>query len=456
VAALAMRIEPSIGYALSQFNNHGLSEALGLFVAGASLPRHPQSKVWSRTGRKFFEREVLTQFAPDGSYSQNSVNYHRLALKLGILYLLVCERTGSPPSVPVVERLRIAARFLRNMMDDATGWLPNYGHNDGTNVLALSSCDYRDYRPVLQLAAVVLDGRRIFDVGPWDEEAGWLVGESMEEVPLEISATESMCATNGGYYCIRQERDLAFVRCHSHNCRPAHADMLHFDLRRDGANLLCDSGSYQYYDPERNWGPHFSSTAAHNTLTIDGQDQMSRLGTFLWGSWTRSRVLVKGESASKSGLYFVGEHDGYLKRFGIRHRRSVLYRNGSWLIVDDAIYDGQESHDLTLAWHLDMAWEYDEPSGRFRHPRTALNLCVYAEGAERTALCGEKNYPESAHSPYYGDLEPIAVHKVCKTAAHSFRFITAVFEGDELAVESGAVSWHGLRIPVQYSPEPWI
>jgi asparagine synthase (glutamine-hydrolysing) len=429
---------------------------MALFVAGARLPHHPRSRVWSRDGRKLFEQEILRQFAPDGSYSQNSTNYHRLALKLGIIYVLVGERAGQEPSNAVIERLRKAARFLRNMMDDETGWLPNYGANDGANVMALSSCDYRDFRPVLQLAAIVLDGRRIFDKGPWDEEAAWLCGENLDNYPLESSASESMRAIDGGYYCIRQETDFAFIRCHSYTSRPAHADMLHFDLWRDGHNLLADSGSYQYYDPKRDWGVHFASTAAHNTLIVDGQDQMSRLGTFLWGSWTRSRVLKSGEPDTETGLRFVGEHDGYLKRFGVRHKRSILCLRGNWLIVDDAIYGTEAAHDLTVTWHLDPAWKLDEPSGHFRHTRAGLNLFVYAEGAERATLSHEDHYPESARSLYYGDLEPAPVHKVCKRTARSFRFITALFKDEELPIESGVISWQDLRIPVEYSPEPWI
>ncbi len=460
VAAMAIRIEPVIGYALSQVSNHTLSDALGLFVAGVSLPHHPRSQTWLRKGSHFFELHVLKQFEPDGSYCQDSMNYHRLVLKLGVIYVLLCKRAGRPPSDSVVGRLKGAAGFLRNMMDDGTGWLPNYGANDGANLMALSNCDYRDFRPILQLATIVLEGRRIFDKGPWDEEAVWLCGEHIYDYPLEVSTGEPMRATSGGYYCIRQEQDLAFIRCHTFKKRPlGHADMLHLDLWRDGVNLLCDSGTYQYYDPERDWGTHFTSTAAHNAIVVDGQDQMSSLGTFLWGSWTRSRVLMTGEPGRETGLTglcFVGEHDGYLRRFGIRHRRSVLCRNGSWLIVDDAIYDRQESHDLTLAWHLDAAWECNEPSGHFRHPITGTNLSVYAEGAERAALSHEEHYPESARSLYYGDLAPITVYKVCKKTARSFRFITALTEDEEVAVESGVLLWHGLKIPVHYSPEPWI
>ena len=456
VAALADRIEPSIGYALSQFNNHGLSEALGLFISGVSLPNHPRSETRLRKGRKLFEQQVLKQFAPDGSYSQNSMNYERLALKLGVIYLLVCRRSGRPASDPVVGRLRAATGFLRNMMDDATGCLPNYGPNDGANLMSLSSCGYGDFRPTLQLASVVLDARRIFGTGPWDEEAAWLCGENIEEHPLEIGAGESMCATDGGYYCIREKRDLAFVRCHTHKSRPGHADMLHLDLWRDGVNLLCDSGTYQYYDPKRNWGTYFASTAAHNTLMVDEHDQMTRLGLFLWGSWARSQVKTIRKSETEAGLCFVGEHDGYLKRFGIRHRRSLLYRNGDWLIVDDAIYEGQGSHDLTLAWHLDAAWEYDEPSGRYRHPLTGAILSVHGEGLECADHRGEEHYPEGARSLYYGDVEPITFYTVRANTAQSFRFVTALTEGDELVIESGVVSWHGLRIPVRYSTEPWI
>ena len=458
VGALAGRIEPAIGYALSQFNNHSLSETLGLLAAGTCLPNHPRSLIWRSKGRKLFEQQVLKQFTPPGSYVQNSFNYERMALKLGICYVLICKNGTHPASDAVVERLSSAADFLRNMMDDSTGRLPNYGANDGANIMAMSGCDYRDFRPVLQLAAVVTGGRRLFERGPWDEEPAWLCGLDMYECPAESASGGSVREPIGGYYGMRQNRDMAFIRCHTHKTRPGHADMLHFDLWRKGINLLCDSGTYRYFDPQHGRDSYFPSTPAHNTLVVDGRDQMTRLRRFLWGSWTRSRILAydsletsRGETVTR----FIGEHDGYVKHFGIRHRRTVIGYNDEWAVIDDAVFTRSGSHLLALIFHMDDGWECPSGDGPAYHPGAGMRLTTFAGDAERIFLSGEEHFPVTARSLYYGALEAGKVMKFQKRSDRSFRIVTLVTADRDITVEDGHVVWTDLRIPAKFSPVLW-
>ncbi|MFC1574352.1 alginate lyase family protein [Candidatus Latescibacterota bacterium] len=454
VTALAQRIEPAIGYAVAQFNNHSLSEALGLFVAGASLSNHPRSQKWLRKGRRIFEQHAVRQFASDGSYTQNSMNYERLALKLGVLYALVCKSVGQSASDTVTERLKSAAYFLRNLMDNATGYVPNYGANDGANLMALSSCEYRDFRPVLQLAGVALMGRRFFSKGLWDEESAWLCGKKIGDYPLERTAGEPMRALSGGYYCLRQNQDMGFIRCHTHKSRPGHADMLHLDLWRNGVNLLCDSGTYQYYDLQRNWGDYFSSTVAHNTLTVDRADQMTRLGKFLWGSWTRSRVIPY-DSFESPMAGIICEHDGYIKRYDVRYRRAVLVCGGEWVIIDDAIFTRKASHTVTLTWHLDAGWEPDATSRIVHYHEAGATLFVLSDGADWEFLTGAEHYPETLCSRYYGDVSESPVLKLSKKVDCSYRFVTLVAHDRKTQIDNGRLHWHGLKIPIGFSRQMW-
>jgi len=46
IAVTADRIEAYTGYALSQNNNHGISEAMGLFTAGLLFPEFQRAESW--------------------------------------------------------------------------------------------------------------------------------------------------------------------------------------------------------------------------------------------------------------------------------------------------------------------------------------------------------------------------------------------------------------------------
>src|SRR5690606_17608196 len=75
------RINDAIGYALSQRNNHAISEAAGLIALGVRLRDvHPAAGAWLRRGERLLNRLVPEQFARDGWYIQHSFTYMRLAV----------------------------------------------------------------------------------------------------------------------------------------------------------------------------------------------------------------------------------------------------------------------------------------------------------------------------------------------------------------------------------------
>ena len=84
------RIAPTIRYAIAQNNNHGISEAAALYIGGAWLysclpPGKAETKRarhWHRLGTRWLENRVTTLIASDGSFSQYSLNYHRMVVDL--------------------------------------------------------------------------------------------------------------------------------------------------------------------------------------------------------------------------------------------------------------------------------------------------------------------------------------------------------------------------------------
>jgi Heparinase II/III-like protein/Heparinase II/III N-terminus len=349
VAVHAERIESNIGYALSQNNNHGISEAMGLLTAGLAFPELRRSDAWAAKGRRLIERLVRRQVYADGSYVQHSFNYHRLMLHDCLWAAVLAERSGRPLAADVLDRLRRSYRFL-HQMSDASGCLPNYGANDGALVMVLDACDYRDYRPVIQLAARVLDGVRLLDDGPHDEPLLWFFGDAALDMPTEDAPRSSVRAAEGGYTTIRREDSWAIIRAHAFGDRPSHADALHVDLWWRGRNLLRDSGTYHYYAEPR-FEAFFEATRAHNTVEVDGLSQMDKASRFLWDRWLKART-IRDERTAAGVHVWEGEHDGYHRLADpVTHRRSVIaVLGGLWLFIDDLL--GAAEHTVRQFWQI--------------------------------------------------------------------------------------------------------
>ncbi len=353
------RIERHIGFARSIANNHALSEAAGLYTVGRLFPEFDNSKRWIRKGKRILCTEILRQVFADGSYIQHSMNYHRVMLHDCLWAMRLADIYDDPFPDAVVNRLRRAVKFARDMQDAESGRLPNYGSNDGAQVLPLTSCDYLDHRPVLQSWSHQLDGERAFETGPWDEEALWLFGTSALRDTCDNIKPKSARYEVGGYYTLRGQNSWAMVRCHSYKWRPAEADMLHLDLWHKGENVLRDGGSFSYNCPAP-FGTYFKSTAAHNTVTVEGQDQMVKGPRFMWFDWVKSRLIAYQPSDGSAGGHFEAEHFGYRKRFGVTHRRRVEYAlPDHWMVVDQIL--GDVSVNAAVTWHIpDVPYDWNE------------------------------------------------------------------------------------------------
>ncbi|MGI8449966.1 MAG: heparinase II/III domain-containing protein, partial [Streptosporangiaceae bacterium] len=128
----------------------------------------------------------------------------------------------------------------------------------------------------------------------------------------------------------------------------AHADTLTCLVQVGGVPLLVDTGTSTYAPgPIRDYE---RSTAAHNTLEVDGADS-----TEVWGAFRaarRARVSDVATCTAHGGVLTIeAVHDGYRQLPGrpMHRRRWLLTEAG--LRVEDYV-TGRGRHVLMLRWHL--------------------------------------------------------------------------------------------------------
>ena len=397
------RIIPVMGYADSQKNNHATSEAAGLFIAGCFLSqmdfvspivscrggpacppgqthRSVPARKYLLIGRKYLERQLKRLVMSDGTFAQYSVTYHRLVLDTISLCEIFRQRSNQPKfSQRFYKNYEKLFLWLYQLVDPISGDAPNLGANDGTNLFKLECLDYRDFRPSLQLASVLINKTKCFEPGPWDEVLDWLELEknpgefefkTLEKKSREFKAgglvsivfdsAPSLSKTPDGLLsCLSREgRDESTAHTHcllrtaNFKFRPSQSDCFHLDLFHKGVNILRDGGSYSY-NTDPNKIKYYSGTASHNTIMFDDHDQMPKLSRFLFGDWLKIGVGANLVFAHDIWRW-SGEYKDYL---GCRHQRSLeINQNLGIILVRDEI-SGFKNHAV-LTWRLapDLNW----------------------------------------------------------------------------------------------------
>ncbi|MBK6498405.1 MAG: alginate lyase family protein [Saprospiraceae bacterium] len=105
-----VRIYPNINYAISQDNNHGTSEAIGLYIGAAWLIQNgetsPKFKKFKRIGRQVLEERILKLIQVDCTFAQKSMTYHRVAVDTISFALHNMALLNEPAfNSPILERL---------------------------------------------------------------------------------------------------------------------------------------------------------------------------------------------------------------------------------------------------------------------------------------------------------------------------------------------------------------
>jgi len=255
------------------------------------------------------QRQLAVQVLPDGGHYERAPAYHCQVLADLIDVTDLVHAIGREPAPEITLAIKRMRRWLGGVLSpDGQVPLLNDGYPvPGALVTALRPEPAAD-QPLLALRG---SGLVLASTGSWH-----LLADVGEPCPDELPAH-------------------------------AHADTLGCVLHVDGIPVLIDTGTSTYAaGPARDYE---RSTAAHNTVGVDGADS-----TEVWGAFRAARrARVKGFAAycSADGVSVEATHDGFRQLPGrpCHQRRWLLTAGG--LQVDDLV-SGHGRHAIVIYWHL--------------------------------------------------------------------------------------------------------
>jgi len=286
--------------------NHLLRDAVGLVFAHELVGGVPDAA-------EFLEEQVREQVLPDGCHIERAPMYHAICLKdLLEVHLL--------------------------LGDAAPGWL-------GDAVARMAGL----------LDSVLLGDGDLPLLGD-----GWL-GE-VDVAPLLAACRDRVGALpapaeparHGGIVALGRGEVRAVMRAGPHGpdylLGHAHADLLSFDLSIGERRVATDTGTGVYAaGPERQ---QLRSTAAHNTLQVDGEEQIEAWSSFRVGRRGRARVRAQGADGVWSWVW--ASHDAFARLPGRPVHQRLLAVSERAVLVLDAL-TGTGRHRIASRLHLHPA-----------------------------------------------------------------------------------------------------
>jgi hypothetical protein len=341
-------------------SNHFLSNVVGLFGLAVFFGDLPSARHWRESCRGWLEQEMKVQVLDDGADYESSIPYHRLVAELFMSAARLADVDGAPLSADYRNRLREMIEFLSATLRP-DGKLPQVGDADDGRVHILSNYggwNPQDGRHLLAPAAAVFGEPAWYqfeDTWAQWEAAWWGLHLAVPDAPPPRRVAGLF--PSAGIAVIRNDRDYLLITNgvvgtngfgnHKHN------DLLSFEFHQAGVPLIVDPGSFVYTsNPEaRN---HFRSTAAHNTLAIDGEEQNEFKHEWLFRMFAKAVPEHVEFAHDAAETRYRGRHNGYSRlQQPVVHERTLTLRAGTGVLTIHDYLDGHGPHDL--AWRFQCA-----------------------------------------------------------------------------------------------------
>lgn len=407
----------------SSANNHRVAEAAGLFLAALCVPDMVGADVIGSTARSVLERGILNLFSADGVGGEHSPTYAAYSLEWFALAGIVASASGVPLSNGYQERAVKAAACLASMLD-GQGRIPAIGDDDEGRVLVLGSEPQSEYvASVVDMVSRWHGGDVRLCSRPTlrDLLDGAAASSKFDGVVAQAQSVGRITYEEGGYSVWRRRSKrgecllifdhapLGYLSIAAHG----HADALSIWYGVNGDPVFVDAGTYLYH-AGHGLRDLLRGTGVHNTLSLEGVDQSRIVGPFAWAEHAKAKIVEVCEDA------VVAEHDGYLRKFGVSHRRRVECKADGELLIRDT---------LRLGRHGPIAWS----SGLNLHPSTRcvldgsvallttqsgirLRLSASGDGSGEAIEWKQESVP---YSPRFNSIEQTSRLTLCGTTMAS-------------------------------------
>jgi hypothetical protein len=300
--------------------NHGFNEGAALLLLADNFPHMPGAAGWRALGLERLKEMLANTIDADGVEVENSPFYQ--VYVLGIVYQIAqwAKRYEPALAAPYAE----AARMMLTYTADITqpnGYLPMLG---ATATTYMPSQDPDVYGP---MAAE-------------DPEFDFAFTRGAKGTPppdgtvlFPVSGQFIMRSPLGALSNLPNQ---TFVTFNSGTYRTSHSDLdaMGMTMYSNGTTLLPTSGLYTY--TEEPWLEYFHGTRSHNTVVVDGKDEVEGSAT------AGSHGSANGSTwaSGVSGLYAGVTH----------HRTIVVLRQGLTLVLDDL--SSTSTHKYAQTWHM--------------------------------------------------------------------------------------------------------
>ena len=272
--------------------NHLFENGVALALTGSCFA-HPEAASWLRTGVKVLDRQLPEQVLHDGGHFERSPMYQQRILHG--LRMLASTRDAD------------LQNLVRPYVDRAENALVSLCHPDGGIALMNDSA--------FQNVADCADAAR------------------------SVPPDGAFALDDSGYYGARTAEGH-FVVCDAGPIGPdyqpghGHADLLSFELSLRGARVVVDSGVSTYEAGAMR--DYCRSTRAHNTVEIEGQNQVEVWAAFRVGRRCAPRDV--NWQQLPGGFQLSAWHDGYRHLPGRpTHARTFRWNDGGQLDITDSV-----------------------------------------------------------------------------------------------------------------------
>jgi len=396
LAASGERIADAIGYALSQRNNHAISEAVGLVALGCRFGNaSAEASGWLDQGHRLLERLLVEQFELDGWYIQHSFTYSRLALDQCVVAERCLRSIGGRLSETAVTRVWAGADLLTTILECESGIVPNHGPNDGAFVHPITMAPYRDFRPVISAVSALWRRPIPSDVAVDAEALAWVDGE---QPTVAAARRDGLRVGPSGWAFVRTGPVEVFVRAGRYMSRPGHLDPLQIDVRCGGQEVLVDPGTFAY-SGQPPWNNGLASHEVHNGPQVSGRPPGIKGPRFLWYRWPSADIVESSWDGERAVV--VAEADTGVRR--------TIVAEAAGVDVHDELLDPGAT-DWRVYWLL--------------HPDSDATMVTTRPGPQPREAADDEAL--GWFSPNYGERVPSILLKVEGPGAGDPHILTTI------------------------------